>query len=231
MGMGIEENELVVAKIIASDSKEVRPLAIRVKGFEVRGLTEGETQVALERLKERGVIKNYEHCWGFFSKGKGKKIWEFNLSGDAPQFNEEANDDVNKRTEQEVYAIEFNATSLKKFIESKKHGVSAPKLFEKRGENFIFQNEPLHFVDKTSIHYRLFSILYGDDGDGRRLPYETINKKLVGLGEEKIEDNTKMIRRIKNAVNLGLYERVNERLREYVKIVPRFGVEFINPFR
>lgn len=72
MGIGIKENEITVAKIIANDSKEVRPLAIRVMDFSVRSLTANGTEVALEQLKNKGAIKEWEHCWGFFIKQRGR---------------------------------------------------------------------------------------------------------------------------------------------------------------
>jgi hypothetical protein len=228
MGMGIEENETVVAKIIANDSKDVRPLAVRVKDFEVRGLTEGEAQVSLERLKNKGVVKDYKHGYGFFTKRK--KVIAFEWTGNARQFADNGDED-NRRAEQEIYAIEFSPSELANYLESRRFSAPVVRLIERRGEDFYLNDEALKFTDKNSIHYKLFSILYGDDGGSKTLSYAKINSELVRLGEEKIDEQEKMIRRIKNAVNNGLYYRVDERLMQYVKIKARQGVSLINPVR
>lgn len=230
MGMGIEENEIVVAKIIAEESKRVRPLAIRVKEFNVRSLTKDEVEVSLERLKKRGVIKECFHLWGFFIKQRGRQYLTFQKTdeGHYPQFGD---DGGQSGDEAEVYQIEFNVNQLNKYLESKRYSTSVTRLIERRGEDFCLNGETLHFVDKNSIHYKLFSILYGDDGDSKTLPYEYIDKELVRLGEARIMGQEKMLRRIKNAVNNGLYFRVDKRLRQYVKIKPRAGVMFSNPVR
>lgn len=228
MGMGIEENEITVAKIIANDSKEIRPLAIRVKDFEVRGLTNGETQVSLERLLKHGVVKEYWHCWGFFIKEKGKRYTTFEETGrEHPQFNDDA--DYNSRTEMETYRIDSNPTELAKYLGQKRISAPISRLIERRGEDFYLNGEQLHFVDKNSIHYKLFSTLFGDDGESKTLSYDVIDKELVKLGEEKIIERDKMIRRIANAVNNGLYYRVDKKLKNYVKIKQRQGVSLINP--
>lgn len=228
MGMGIEENEIVVAKIIANDSKTVRPLAIRVKDFEARSLTENEAQVALERLKNKGVVKSYKHGWGFFAKSR--KLTAFEWTGNTQQFADNGDED-NERAEQEVYSIEFSSAELNNYLESRRYSAPIVRLIERRGDDFNLNDEALHFVDKNSIHYKVFSILYGDDGSSKTLSYNAIDKELTKLGEEKIIESDKVIRRIKNAVNNGLYYRVDKRLKNYVKIKPRYGVSLINPTR
>lgn len=229
MGMGIEENEVVVAKIIANDSKEVRPLAVRVKDFNVRSITKDEAEVSLERLKRKGAVKEYERCWGFFIKWKDKRYIAFEKTGAEQQFSD---DGGQSGKEEEVYRIDFSPTQLTKYLESRRYD-STPvmRLIEQQGEDFCLSGEKLHFVDKNSIHYKLFSTLFGDDGESKTLSYNAIDKELTKLGEEKITESDKVIRRIKNAVNNGLYYRVDKRLKNYVKIKPRYGVSLINPIR
>jgi len=226
--MSIEDSEITVAKIIANDSKEVRPLAIRVQDFEVRGLTENEVQVSLERLRDKGVVIEYKHGWGFFTKGKRGIVFE--CTGNVQQFADQGDDD-NRRAEQEVYSIKFSKTELPNYLESRRFDAPIERLIGRLGEDYRLNDETLHFVDKDSIHYKLFSILYGDDGHSKTLSYKDIDSKLIRLGEEKITENDKMIRRIKNAVNNGLFLRVDKRLKNYVKIKPRGGVSLTNPAR
>jgi hypothetical protein len=227
MGMGIKENEIVVAKMIANDSKEVRPLAIRVKDFEVRSITKDEAEVALERLHNKGVVKSYEPCFGFFTKKKGGKMTAFEKTGQEKQFD----DGEQGGREERVFYIDFSPTQLTEYLESTRFSAPVMRLIERRGEDFELNNETLKFTDKNSIHYKLFLILYGDDGGSKTLSYAKINSELVRLGEEKIDEQEKMIRRIKNAVNNGLYLRVGEKLKPYVKIKARQGVSLINPVR
>ena len=229
MGMSIEENEVVVAKTIVNESKKVRPLAIRIKEFNVRSLTREEVEVSLERLKRKGVVKEYRHRWGFFGKEKGDKYITFNETGDEPKFSD---DGGQSGEESEVFCIDFSSIQLTKYLESVRYNtVTVPRLIERHGEEFQLNGELLHFVDKNSIHYKLFSILYGDEGSSKTLPYKIIDDELVKLGEERIEEQEKILRRIKNAVNNGLYYRVDKRLKQYVKIKPRQGVALTNPTR
>ena len=119
MGMGIEENEIVVAKIIANDSKEVRPLAIRIKDFNVHSLIANEVEVSLERLKKQGVVKEYHHRWGFFIKKKGRRYILFEETGkDHPQFSD---DGGQSGEEAEVYRIDFSPTELTQYLEQKRY--------------------------------------------------------------------------------------------------------------
>ena len=232
MGMSIEENELVVAKIIANDSKAVKPLAIRVKDFNVRSLADNEVEVSLERLKRIDVIKEYKHCWGFFTKDQEGVTFEF--TGITPKFKDQGDED-DERMEQEVYSIDFNSVRLTKYLDSKRVSILntvIPKMIEKRGEDFYCNNKRIPFDSNESQYYHLFDILYGDNGESKLLNYETINKELISKGEQRIEERTAIIQRIRNAVNNGLYYRVDKSmLKKYVKIKNRVGVEFINPPR
>ncbi len=225
--MGIAENDTVVAKIIANDSRVVRPLAIRVKDFNVRGLAQGEVEVALERLKQKGVISQYHHRWGFFIKNKGQKYLAFEETGTEPLHD----DDGQAGTEEEVYTIDANSSPLAKYLENNHGNLVVTRTITKKGEDFYIADSKINFTAKDSIHYRLFAILYGEDGESRLLPYETLDKELVRLGEEKLTEWARSLRRIQNAVNNGLYHRISKKLEQHVRIRARQGVEFLNPPR
>lgn len=229
MGMGIEENEIVVAKIIAEESKRVRPLAIRVKEFNVRSLTKDEMEVSLEQLKRRSIVKEYRHCWGFFIKRKGKQLLAFSETdkGHYPQFDD---DGGQSGDEAEVFLIEFNPAQLTKYLESKRLGTVVAKAFEKRGEDFYYNDRKIAFDTHASIHYYILDILYGDEGASRFMSYESINSELESrFNQPKVEMRDKIIERIKNALHNGLYRQGGDFLKNYVRIRPRAGVEFRNP--
>lgn len=228
MGMSIEDNEIIVAKIIANDSKSVLPLAIKIKDFNVRGLTESEVEVALGRLKKMGVVKEYRERWGFFLKEAGRKYLVFEETGVEPQFGD---DDGQAGKEERVFRVEFNDTQLTKYLESKRSGTVSRRVIIKRGEDFYLNDGKIPFDSTTSQYYRLLDILYGDDGESKLLDYETINKELVLRGDSTLDDREKVVQRIRNAVNNGLYHRVSDALKEYVQIKNRVGVEFVNPAR
>jgi hypothetical protein len=229
MGMSIEDNETTVAKIIANDSKSVRPLAIKVKDFNNRGLTENEVEVSLSRLVKIGVVEEYRERWGFFTKEeKGQGYTAFEETGTEPQFSD---DDGLAGKEEKVYCIEFSTAQLSKYLESKRGAVVTSRVIEKRGEDFYCNNKKIAFESNNSQYYFILDILYGDDGGSKLVGYKTIDKELVARGEDSLDDAQKVLQRIRNAVNNGLYFRVDKNLKKYVKIKSREGVEFINPSR
>ena len=222
------DNERAVAQLIKQEMVTVKPLAIAVKDFNVKGLDESDVAVALERLKERGVVKDYHHCFGFFVKTKtGKKFEETDDS--EPLFTNDL--PSHARLELESFAVTADAKRLSEYLKSKP---SSPQkshefLIERRGEDFYCNNKRLKFTTHTSLHYLLMDIIYGKDGGGRFMTYADLDVELVRRGAKRIEDAKKVIQRIRNAVNNGVYFRVDKSLRKYVQVREREGIVFHNP--
>lgn len=227
MGMGIEDNEIVVAKTIAHESKEVFPLAIRVKEFNVRSLTASEVEVSLERLKRAGIVTSYRHGWGLIIKHNGQSKLTFERTGDEPSY-----DGGNGMQDDEVYEIEFDASKLQEYLSSKSgNNVSSQRVIERRGEDFYFNDKKLPFDTKNSIYYAVLDIIYGTDGASRRMTYEEVNRLLekAPYKLEKLEDRTVVIQRIRNALTNGLYRQMPKTIRKHLYVEPRVGLVFDNP--
>lgn len=227
MGMGIEDNEIVVAKTIEHESKLVRPLAIRVKEFNVRSLTASEVEISLERLKRMGVVSSYRHGWGIIIKHSGDIHLTFERTGDEPSY-----DGGNGLQDDEVYEIEFSPSKLQEYLASKRgYGNASKRVIERRGEDFYFNDEKLPFDTYTSIYYFLLDILYGTDGASKRMSYEEINNLLekTPYKLEKMTDRNEIIQRIRNAINNGLYRQMPKTIRKNLYTEPRVGLVFDNP--
>lgn len=231
MGMGIEDNELVVARTIAHESTEVFPLAVRVKEFNVRSLNASEVEVSLERLKRAGVVTSYRHGWGLIIKhvynGAEDKHSTFERTGDEPLY-----DGGNGMQDDEVYEIEFDASKLQEYLSSKNgYNTSSQRMIERRGEDFYFNDEKLPFDTKKSAHYAVLDIIYGTDGASRRMTYEEVNRLLekAPYKLEKLEDRKALIQRIKNAIHNGLYRQMPKTIRKHLYVEPRVGLVFDNP--
>src|SRR3989338_7267839 len=133
-----------------------------------------------------------------------------------------------------THTIEIDATKLSKdkLLNSKHGSAVTSKVIEKRGEDFYCNNKKIAFESKKSLHYSIFDILYGDDGEDKLIEYAQIDKKLLAGGAKKKPNRSEMIQRIRNAINNGLYHRVDKDkniLKKYVKIERKEGVEFLNP--
>lgn len=227
--MEIEQNEKTVAELIAKNSEVVLPLAIKIKDFNVKSLTEDEVEVSLERLKTIGVVKKYRHGWGSFIKNKKSSVFEW--TGEAPLFKDNG-DSCLERTEHEIYEIDFDLDRLKKYLESPSFKVIPNRrTIERQGEDYYCGNSKIDFDTYNSYHYYIFEILYGSDGTGKFLSYEAIDEELVKrYGLPKNYSRKKIIERIKNALHNGLYRQAkNNNIKKYVQIREREGVKFINP--
>lgn len=227
MGMGIEDNEIVVAKTIEHESKEVFPLAIRVKEFNVRSLTASEVEVSLERLKRMGVVRSYRHGWGIIVKHNGESHLTFERTGDEPSY-----DGGNGLQDDEVYEVEFSPSKLQEYLALKRgHDTSSQRVIERRGEDFHFNGKKLPFDTYASTHYSVLDILYGSDGASKRMSYEEINNLLekAPYKLEKMTDRNEIIQRIRNAINNGLYRQMPKAIRKNIYIEPRVGLVFDNP--
>lgn len=227
MGMSIEDSEIIVAKIVANDSKSVRPLAIKVKDFNVRGVTKEEVEVSLERLKKVGAVKEYRARWGFFIKKAEEKHQIFEETGSESQFDD--GDQAGK--EEEVYVIEVDESKLKKHIASLASAHTVIRTIEKHGNDFYCNDRKIPFDTYSSIHYFVLNILYGDDGLSRSMTYEELNDELEKplYNQSKLEEKEKKIERIKNAVHNGLYRQAGDFIKGYVRIEPRVGIALHNP--
>jgi len=227
MGMGIEDNEVVVAKTIEHESKRVRPLAIRVKEFNVRSLTSLEVEVSLERLKRIGVVSSYRHGWGLIIKHNGDKRLTFERTGDEPIY-----DGGNGLQDDEVYEVDFSPSKLQAYLASKRgHDASSQRVVQRRGEDFYFNDKKLPFDTYSSTHYFILDILYGTDGASKRMSYEDINSALerTPYKLEKVSERKEIIQRIKNAVHNGLYRQMPDAFQKNLYIEAREGLVFDNP--
>lgn len=222
MGMSMEDNEMVVAKTIEHESKEVFPLAIRVKEFNVRSLTKLEVEVSLERLKRKGVITNYRHGWGLIAKHNGQSCLTYERTGDEPIY-----DGGEGLQDDEVFEIEFDSRRLKTYLNAVKRGdTSKPRVVERRGDDFYLNDRRIPFDTYNSIHYCILNILYGDDGSSKRMSYEDIADELKNA-PCKLNDADNL--KIRNAINNGLYRQAGKDIEKHVKIEPREGLVFDNP--
>src|SRR3990167_734330 len=214
MGMGIEDNEIVVAKTIAHESKEVFPLAIRVKEFNVRSLNASEVEVSLERLKRAGIVTSYRHGWGLIIKHNGNSKLTFERTGDEPLY-----DGGDGLQDDEVYEIEFDASKLQTYLSSKSgNDTSSQRMIERRGEDFYLNDKKLPFDTNSSIHYAVLDIIYGSDGASRRMAYEELNSLLekAPYKLEKLEDRKAIIQRIRNALTNVLYRQMPKTIRKHL---------------
>lgn len=220
--MGIEDNEIVVAKTIAQESKEVLPLAIRVKEFNVRSLTTLEVEVSLERLKRKGVVSSYRHGWGLIVKHNGDSRLTFERTGDEPIY-----DGGEGLQDDEVFEIEFDAAKLKSYLNAvKSENGSKPKTIEKRGRDFYINDRKIPFDTYTSIHYNILDTLYGDDGSEKRISYKDLFDVLKKAPYNLTDVDNQTVR---NAINNGLYRQAGDEIKKYVQIEPRNGLTFKNP--
>lgn len=222
--MGIEDNEIVVAKTIEHESKEVFPLAIRVKEFNVRSLTKLEVEVALERLKRKGVVTSYRHGWGLVVQRHGESHLTFERTGDQPIYT-----DGDGLEDDEVFEIEFDSKKLKTYLDAIKQGsISESRILEKRGDDFYINDMKIPFDTYDSIHYCILNILYGGDGSSKRMSYKDIGAALK-KSPCKLADADNL--KIRNAINNGLYRQAGEEIKKYVGIEERKGLIFNNPFK
>lgn len=192
----------------------------------------------IQKFEREGLVKKaYLGYAGLFDADHKPEVFEtIGDDGKIPKFSYKDDEDKKTKTVKLIptYYIEIDK---KNWVDDKKltkEGVeSAPKarMIEKERNNFYLDRQKLNFTTDDSIHFRLLDTLYGEDGEGRLLCYEVLDKALVKLGEEQLDDHDKILMRIRNAVHGGLYNRVSKNLAEYVKIRPRKGIELLNPSR
>ena len=224
MGMSIEDNKIVVAKTISQESKEVFPLAIKIKEFNVRHLTKMEVEIALEGLKREGVITSYRHGWGLVIQHSKEKRLTFERTGDEPIY-----DRGSGLEDDEVFEIKFDAKKLKNYLDTVKDSHdSEQRMVQKRGKDFIIDDRKIPFDTYNSIHYNILDILYGDDGSEKRMSYQDLFKILKKPPYNLTKVDNQMVR---NAINNGLYRQAGDEIKNYVSIEPNSGLVFKNPVK
>ncbi|OGZ10756.1 MAG: hypothetical protein A3C93_05570 [Candidatus Lloydbacteria bacterium RIFCSPHIGHO2_02_FULL_54_17] len=191
-------------------------------------------EIILKFQREGLVKKAYLGYGEGMTEGKPEVFKTMGEDGNIPTHTIEIGGRKTEVQLKPIYYIEIDATKLSKdkLLNSKHGSAVTSKVIEKRGEDFYCNNKKIAFESKKSLHYSIFDILYGDDGEDKLIEYAQIDKKLLAGGAKKKPNRSEMIQRIRNAINNGLYHRVDKDkniLKKYVKIERKEGVEFLNP--
>lgn len=77
MEMTIDEKDTLLAHVIHEHfvTQKENPICVPVEHIKAKGWDLSDSNNSLWRLKEKGVLKHYKHCWGFFEIKKGKKVF------------------------------------------------------------------------------------------------------------------------------------------------------------
>lgn len=197
--MTIEEKDVFLAHVINEHflTQKNNPTAVPVEHLNAKGFDISDTRNALMRLKERGVITEIRHGWGFLEKAKGGKLIFVIRSA------EDLNDDSG---DVEAYVIKVAPARIAQMIDGNKPAGAKTLYLNK---DFDLYREPkrdyCYKMDKKGIPLKILKYFANTQGD----EYENTKMIASDLGMKSGQLRTE-IGKLRTAVGerLGLGKNV-----------------------
>lgn len=125
MEMTTDEKDIFLAQIIDEHfrTQKENPLYVPIEHLKAKGFDLSDSNNALWRLKENGIVSQYKHCWGFFEvKKSDKKL--FVTTGEDKQTDEDV----------EVYEVKIVPEKISKLSNSERQDKVLVLYLDKNGD-------------------------------------------------------------------------------------------------
>lgn len=202
MGMTTEEKDVSLARIIEEHyiTQKHNPTCVPVEHLQAKGFDISDSQNALWRLKERGIIKDYERGWGFLEKQEdGKTIFIITRE-------EEPDDDSD---DFEAYKIEIIPKRLAQMVgihpEASKPGDVVILRLSKRGDLFREPKEKFcHEMQGKAIPLKILKYFINNPNEDYELSTKDIALDL-DMEPQRLRNEINKIRdSVKNSLGLKI---------------------------
>jgi len=125
MEMTIDEKDTFLAQIIDEHfrTQKENPLYVPIEHLKAKGFDLADSNNALWRLKENGIVNQYKHCWGFFEVKKGGKKF-FVITGEDKHTDEDV----------EVYEVKIVPEKISRLSKSEQQDKALVLYLNKNGD-------------------------------------------------------------------------------------------------